>query len=99
VSPLRYALGFYIPEDGILYSHRRGNLKPYKECVTLPTTFVFAGLQLLARAKMPFAFKTIFMTSAYLYWGNNGCMYDVSARFVRSGVRPDWSQCTRVSKR
>jgi hypothetical protein len=23
VSPVRYELGFYIPEDGILYSHRR----------------------------------------------------------------------------
>jgi hypothetical protein len=24
-----YKLGFYIPEDGILHSHRRGNLKSY----------------------------------------------------------------------
>jgi hypothetical protein len=29
VSPLRYELGFYIPEDGILQSHRRENLKTY----------------------------------------------------------------------
>jgi hypothetical protein len=29
VSPVKYELGFYIPEDGILYSHRRGNLKSY----------------------------------------------------------------------
>jgi hypothetical protein len=27
VSPVRYALGFYIPEDGILHSYRRVNLK------------------------------------------------------------------------
>jgi hypothetical protein len=27
--PLRYELGFYIPEDGILHSHRRENLKSY----------------------------------------------------------------------
>jgi hypothetical protein len=27
--PVRYELGFYIPEDGILHSHRRGNLKSY----------------------------------------------------------------------
>jgi hypothetical protein len=27
VSPVRYELGFCIPEDGILYSHRRENLK------------------------------------------------------------------------
>jgi hypothetical protein len=26
---VRCKLGFYIPEDGILHSHRRENLKPY----------------------------------------------------------------------
>jgi hypothetical protein len=29
VSPVRYELGFYIPEDYILHSHRRENLKSY----------------------------------------------------------------------
>jgi hypothetical protein len=29
VSPVRYELGFYIPEDGILHIHRRENLKSY----------------------------------------------------------------------
>jgi hypothetical protein len=29
MSPVRYELGFYIPEDGILHSHRRDNLKSY----------------------------------------------------------------------
>jgi hypothetical protein len=29
VSPVRYEMGFYIPEDDILNSHRRGNLKSY----------------------------------------------------------------------
>jgi hypothetical protein len=33
VSPVRYELCFYIPEDGILHSHRRENLKSYKEIV------------------------------------------------------------------
>jgi hypothetical protein len=27
--PVRYDLGFYIPEDGILHSQRRENLKSY----------------------------------------------------------------------
>jgi hypothetical protein len=31
VSPMRYELGFYIPEDAILHSDRRENLKPYIE--------------------------------------------------------------------
>jgi hypothetical protein len=29
MSPVRYELGFYIPEDTILHSHRRENLKSY----------------------------------------------------------------------
>jgi hypothetical protein len=29
VCPVRCNLGFYIPEDGILHSHRRENLKSY----------------------------------------------------------------------
>jgi hypothetical protein len=31
VSPVKYDLGVYIPEDGILRSHRRENLKSYTE--------------------------------------------------------------------
>jgi hypothetical protein len=29
VSPVRYELGFYIPEDGVLRSHRSENFKSY----------------------------------------------------------------------
>jgi hypothetical protein len=29
VSPVKYDLGFYIPEDDILHSHRRENFKSY----------------------------------------------------------------------
>jgi hypothetical protein len=32
VSPVRYEVGFYIPEDDILQSHRRENLK---SCIAL----------------------------------------------------------------
>jgi hypothetical protein len=31
VSPVKYELGFYIPEDGILHSHCRENLISYIE--------------------------------------------------------------------
>jgi hypothetical protein len=33
VTPVRYELGFYIPEDDILHSHRRAELKFYKMLV------------------------------------------------------------------
>jgi hypothetical protein len=29
VFPVKYELGFYIPEDDILHNHRRENLKSY----------------------------------------------------------------------
>jgi hypothetical protein len=29
VSPVNYELGFYIPDDSILHSHGRKNLKSY----------------------------------------------------------------------
>jgi hypothetical protein len=29
VSPVKYELGYYIPEDGILHSDRRENFKSY----------------------------------------------------------------------
>jgi hypothetical protein len=31
VSPVKYELCFYIPEDGILHSHCRENLKSYMD--------------------------------------------------------------------
>jgi hypothetical protein len=42
MSPLRYDLRFYIPEDGILHSHRRENLKSslFSHVFHLPT-FLF----------------------------------------------------------
>jgi hypothetical protein len=43
MSPVRYELGFYIPVDGILHSHRREYLKFY-----LCRKLVYSGfLQLL----------------------------------------------------
>jgi hypothetical protein len=40
VSPVKYELGFYIPEDAILHGHRRENLKsvnsPDELAVTRP---------------------------------------------------------------
>jgi hypothetical protein len=31
MSPVKYEQGFYIPEDDILHSHRRENLKSYMD--------------------------------------------------------------------
>jgi hypothetical protein len=34
VSPVRYELGFYIPKDDTLHSHRRENIKSYIQTTT-----------------------------------------------------------------
>jgi hypothetical protein len=36
VSPVKYELGFHIPEDGVLHSHRRENLKSYIVVLLIP---------------------------------------------------------------
>jgi hypothetical protein len=40
LSPVKYELGFYIPEDEFLHSHRRENLKSYisKTCTGIMNT-------------------------------------------------------------
>jgi hypothetical protein len=35
MSPVKYELGFYIPEDDILHSHCRENLKSYYHSVRI----------------------------------------------------------------
>jgi hypothetical protein len=40
VSPVRHELDFYITEDDILHSHRRGNLKSFPTSCG-PTEFIF----------------------------------------------------------
>jgi hypothetical protein len=35
VSPVRYELEFYVPEDDILHTHRRENLESYFQTLTL----------------------------------------------------------------
>jgi hypothetical protein len=41
VSPAKYKLGFYIPEDGVLYSHRRENLESYRTKFGKPLTALY----------------------------------------------------------
>jgi hypothetical protein len=41
---VRYELGFYIPEDGILHSHRRENLKSY-----IDVSFFILGYETLIK--------------------------------------------------
>jgi hypothetical protein len=48
VSPVRYELGFYIPEEGIFYSYRRENHKSY-----IPGNVQFGNL--IQNVEVPFA--------------------------------------------
>jgi hypothetical protein len=36
VPPVRYELSFYVPEDSILHSYRRANIKSYIALTSLP---------------------------------------------------------------
>jgi hypothetical protein len=66
VSPVRYEPGFYIPEDAILHSHRRENLKSYIK----RRLFLFPGLITLPGV---FPFRTVTYKLGFLY-GARYCM-------------------------
>jgi hypothetical protein len=44
---VKYELGFYIPEDGILHSHRRENLTSYSRGVIHPAELFYLSPFLL----------------------------------------------------
>jgi hypothetical protein len=44
VSSVKYELGFYIPGDGILHSHRRDNLKYYFLLVISSSLVLFLNI-------------------------------------------------------
>jgi hypothetical protein len=48
VSPVKYELGFYIPEDAILHSHCRENLKSY-----ILKSYSFSISELMTSAYFP----------------------------------------------
>jgi hypothetical protein len=47
VSPVKYKQGIYMPEDDILYSHCRGNLKSYMYLESLLPSNVLIGHEVL----------------------------------------------------
>jgi hypothetical protein len=71
VSPVKYELSFYIPEDGVLYSHRLENLKSYIECDGLyegvsssTATFTVTLSHFLSRQGMPWVARSVCQLSA-----------------------------------
>jgi hypothetical protein len=60
VSPVKYEVGFYIPEDGILHSHRREYLKSYTrklDCKPDPSIEYFLSFLAFARTVLPDIFR------------------------------------------
>jgi hypothetical protein len=66
VSPVKYELGFYTPEDDILHSHRRENLKYYEEACRANMNVGAdrrRDLTLLSRITSDLLFASIIQTS------------------------------------
>jgi hypothetical protein len=63
VSPVKFELGFYIPEDGILHSHSHGNIKSHKG--KLPTRHCMCWQQTLMQRQV----------CACVYLNNQGLCY------------------------
>jgi hypothetical protein len=86
VSSVRYVLGFYIPEDGILHSHRRENLKPYISLGILGSRDCLQRFS--SRAVLGATFSSIALNTLQ----HNECWRRGVFLFVR-GCK---SECTRV---
>jgi hypothetical protein len=63
VSPLKYELGFYIPEYDILHSHRRENLKSYFSDILVPIV-VFISINPWCKQNFRVQTSKLFATSA-----------------------------------
>jgi hypothetical protein len=50
---VKYELGFYISEDGILHSHRRENLKLYTETDPVSEKFTFLVFRIPVDGQKP----------------------------------------------
>jgi hypothetical protein len=74
VSPVKYELGFYIPEDGILHIHRRKNLKFYTSYRVLK----------LSREKHYFAINKICLIHFICRFET---AYDLNCAPISSGVQ------------
>jgi hypothetical protein len=62
VSPVKYEQGFYIPEDDILHSHLRENLKSYTVIYSLPHFSVDLPLLQFAAYILPLTFLVMHYT-------------------------------------
>jgi hypothetical protein len=84
VFPLRYELGFYISEDGILHSHRREHL--FSSTVSSKFTEDEAGCRL---TKWALPSKYVIMSSLQVYEQVGGwCSYVYSRSTLKRSLEP-----------
>jgi hypothetical protein len=76
VSPVRYELGFYIAEDGILRGHRREN---FKSCILLTAAYV-SCINLNSPFKMLINYLALYFILHNIY------LYRVSANHNNNGL-------------
>jgi hypothetical protein len=65
VSPVKYELGFYIPEDDILHSHRRGNPSMRFVCYRDVAFYLFLYKQVESERNSPRIINTHYYLHAY----------------------------------
>jgi hypothetical protein len=54
MSPVKYELGSYIPEDDFIHSHCRENIKPYTDLYISCTLYVVTGLRINEYSSMKY---------------------------------------------
>jgi hypothetical protein len=87
VSPVRYELGFYIPEYDIIHSHRRENLKSYRDYLSFQFTSLAGRLSSgyvfeLCFWKYLYVIFVMFTVEQFTSWILKACIPSRIARFL-----------------
>jgi hypothetical protein len=86
VSPVRYELGFYIPDDGTLHSHCHENIKSYisrvylKCQVSLPYPVLLSSVYSLFHSSSLSAFSELLYVGTMLFMPSRSLFADEEER-------------------
>jgi hypothetical protein len=79
VSPVRYEVGFYIPEDDILHSHRRETLKFYACGLSTKVGIIFRRQVAVAQSVY---FVCELRATEFVLVCLQGIFFTVNSRFI-----------------
>jgi hypothetical protein len=85
VSPVKYELGFYIPEDAILHSDRREHLKHYNSGYVPAANSESLRIEFLSKISMAFVFSSMLLLRKLLH-SDSHCILAIPFQFITASL-------------